>query len=103
MCPQGAGGSLCGEQHLVFEVRTVSECSLLFQHKVTFDPTSSYTLEDLKPDTLYRFQLAARSDMGVGVFTPTIEARTAQSSKCLLRPLPVTSCWGAHNTHTLPS
>ncbi|XP_065380035.1 receptor-type tyrosine-protein phosphatase F isoform X19 [Macaca fascicularis] len=50
------------------------------QHKVTFDPTSSYTLEDLKPDTLYRFQLAARSDMGVGVFTPTIEARTAQST-----------------------
>ncbi|XP_051712550.1 receptor-type tyrosine-protein phosphatase F isoform X9 [Oryctolagus cuniculus] len=49
------------------------------QHKVTFDPTSSYTLEDLKPDTLYRFQLAARSDLGVGVFTPTIEARTAQS------------------------
>ncbi|XP_035107012.2 receptor-type tyrosine-protein phosphatase F isoform X32 [Callithrix jacchus] len=49
------------------------------QHKVTFDPSSSYTLEDLKPDTLYRFQLAARSDMGVGVFTPTIEARTAQS------------------------
>ncbi|KAG3282950.1 protein tyrosine phosphatase, receptor type F, transcript variant X14 [Ictidomys tridecemlineatus] len=50
------------------------------QHKVTFDPTSSYTLEDLKPDTLYRFQLAARSDVGVGVFTPTIEARTAQST-----------------------
>ncbi|XP_031234289.1 receptor-type tyrosine-protein phosphatase F isoform X15 [Mastomys coucha] len=49
------------------------------QHKVTFDPTSSYTLEDLKPDTLYHFQLAARSDLGVGVFTPTIEARTAQS------------------------
>nr|XP_038966099.1 receptor-type tyrosine-protein phosphatase F isoform X18 [Rattus norvegicus] len=49
------------------------------QHKVTFDPTSSYTLEDLKPDTLYHFQLAARSDLGVGVFTPTVEARTAQS------------------------
>ncbi|XP_032286893.1 receptor-type tyrosine-protein phosphatase F isoform X12 [Phoca vitulina] len=49
------------------------------QHKVTFDPTSSYTLEDLKPDTLYYFQLAARSEMGVGVSTPTIEARTAQS------------------------
>ncbi|XP_036111581.1 receptor-type tyrosine-protein phosphatase F isoform X11 [Molossus molossus] len=49
------------------------------QHKVTFDPTSSYTLEDLKPDTLYHFQLAARSEMGVGVFTPTVEARTAQS------------------------
>ncbi|XP_073647006.1 receptor-type tyrosine-protein phosphatase F isoform X7 [Tursiops truncatus] len=50
------------------------------QHKVTFDPTSSYTVEDLKPDTLYRFQLAARSEMGVGVFTPTTEARTAQST-----------------------
>ncbi|XP_049473267.1 receptor-type tyrosine-protein phosphatase F isoform X4 [Panthera uncia] len=50
------------------------------QHKVNFDPTSSYTLEDLKPDTLYHFQLAARSEMGVGVFTPTIEARTAQST-----------------------
>ncbi|XP_066865627.1 receptor-type tyrosine-protein phosphatase F isoform X8 [Kogia breviceps] len=49
------------------------------QQKVTFDPTSSYTVEDLKPDTLYRFQLAAHSEMGVGVFTPTIEARTAQS------------------------
>ncbi|XP_058159743.1 receptor-type tyrosine-protein phosphatase F isoform X9 [Dasypus novemcinctus] len=49
------------------------------QHKVTFDPTASYTLEDLKPDTLYRFQLAARSSMGVGVFTPVTEARTAQS------------------------
>uniref|UniRef100_G3UF93 Receptor-type tyrosine-protein phosphatase F n=1 Tax=Loxodonta africana TaxID=9785 RepID=G3UF93_LOXAF len=75
------------------------------QHKVTFDPTSSYTLEDLKPDTLYRFQLAARSDMGVGVFTPTIEARTAQSSKCLLKPLPVSAGMGpahvrAQNTHT---
>ncbi|XP_033623486.1 receptor-type tyrosine-protein phosphatase F isoform X15 [Fukomys damarensis] len=49
------------------------------QHKVTLDPVSFYALENLKPDTLYRFQLAARSDMGVGVFTPTIEARTAQS------------------------
>lgn len=81
---------------------TVSECSLLFQHKVTFDPTSSYTLEDLKPDTLYHFQLAARSEMGVGVFTPTIEARTAQSSKCLLRLLPATAGLGHRHTHPSP-
>lgn len=85
---------------MTFELRAVSECSLLFQHKVTFDPTSSYTLEDLKPDTLYRFQLAARSDMGVGVFTPTIEARTAQSSKCLPSPLPVSPGVGDTHTHT---
>lgn len=63
--------------------------SLIFQHEVTFDPTSSYTLEDLKPNTLYRFQLAARSDMGVGVYTNTIEAHTAQSSKYHLMPLAV--------------
>ncbi|XP_074122276.1 receptor-type tyrosine-protein phosphatase F isoform X7 [Sminthopsis crassicaudata] len=50
------------------------------QQKVTFDPASSYVLEDLKPDTLYRFQLAARSDLGVGVFTPPIETRTEQST-----------------------
>ena len=62
---------------------------------MTFDPTSSYTLEDLKPDTLYRFQLAARSEMGVGVFTPTVEARTAQSSKCLPRPPPAAAGLGS--------
>ncbi|XP_038616588.1 receptor-type tyrosine-protein phosphatase F isoform X3 [Tachyglossus aculeatus] len=50
------------------------------QEKVTFDPTSSYAVEDLKPDTLYKFSLAARSDMGVGVYTPTVETRTAQST-----------------------
>lgn len=67
---------------------------------MTFDPTSSYTLEDLKPDTLYHFQLAARSDMGVGVFTPTIEARTAQSSKCLLRPHLSHLGWDTTHGHT---
>lgn len=87
---------------MTFEVRAVSECSLLFQHKVTFDPTSSYTLEDLKPDTLYHFQLAARSEMGLGVFTPTIEARTAQSSKCLLRLLRAAAGLGHTHIHTLP-
>lgn len=81
----------------------VSKCSLLFQHKVTFDPTSSYTLEDLKPDTLYHFQLAARSDLGVGVFTPTIEARTAQSSKCLPRPYLSQLGWGTPVTDIHPS
>ncbi|NWI72010.1 PTPRF phosphatase, partial [Todus mexicanus] len=54
------------------------------QQKVEFDPTSSYAVEGLKPDTLYKFRLGARSELGVGVYTPTIEARTAQSSKCLI-------------------
>ncbi|XP_056329230.1 receptor-type tyrosine-protein phosphatase F isoform X3 [Danio aesculapii] len=46
---------------------------------VTFDPAGSYAVEGLKPDTLYKFSLAARSEMGQGVFTHPIEARTAQS------------------------
>lgn len=54
-----------------------------WQQKVEFDPTSSYAVEGLKPDTLYKFRLGARSELGVGVYTPTVEARTAQSSKCL--------------------
>ncbi|XP_068808948.1 receptor-type tyrosine-protein phosphatase F isoform X13 [Struthio camelus] len=50
------------------------------QQKVEFDPTSSYAVEGLKPDTLYKFRLGARSELGVGVYTPMIEARTAQST-----------------------
>ncbi|XP_061549979.1 receptor-type tyrosine-protein phosphatase F-like isoform X13 [Phycodurus eques] len=46
---------------------------------VTFDPAGSYAVDGLKPDTVYRFSLAARSEMGLGVYTQPIEARTAQS------------------------
>ncbi|XP_031756792.1 receptor-type tyrosine-protein phosphatase F isoform X12 [Xenopus tropicalis] len=49
------------------------------QQKLMFHPTSSYAVEGLKPDTLYHFRLAAWSDTGVGVYTPAIQARTAQS------------------------
>lgn len=51
------------------------------QHRVTFDAAGSYAVDGLKPDTLYMFSLAARSEMGLGVFTQPIECRTAQSSK----------------------
>ncbi|XP_035861564.1 receptor-type tyrosine-protein phosphatase F isoform X14 [Sander lucioperca] len=46
---------------------------------VLFNPAGSYAVDGLKPDTLYRFSLAARSEMGLGVYTQPIEARTAQS------------------------
>lgn len=46
----------------------------------------SYAVDGLKPDTLYYFTLAARSEMGLGVYTQPIEARSAQSSKSLLFP-----------------
>ncbi|XP_062279802.1 protein tyrosine phosphatase receptor type Fa isoform X5 [Scomber scombrus] len=50
------------------------------KHRVTFNPAPSYAVDGLKPDTLYMFSLAARSEMGLGVFTQPIEARTAQST-----------------------
>uniref|UniRef100_A0A4W4ELS5 Receptor-type tyrosine-protein phosphatase F n=1 Tax=Electrophorus electricus TaxID=8005 RepID=A0A4W4ELS5_ELEEL len=49
------------------------------KNHVTFDPAGSYAVEGLKPDTLYEFTLAARSELGVGVFTRPVQARTAQS------------------------
>ncbi|XP_023284603.1 receptor-type tyrosine-protein phosphatase F-like [Seriola lalandi dorsalis] len=49
------------------------------KHRVTFNPAGSYAVDDLKSDTLYMFSLAARSEMGLGVFTQAIEGRTAQS------------------------
>lgn len=51
------------------------------QLHVSFNPAGSYAVDGLKPDTLYHFSLAARSEMGLGVYTHPIEARTAQSSK----------------------
>uniref|UniRef100_A0A3Q4MXW4 Receptor-type tyrosine-protein phosphatase F n=1 Tax=Neolamprologus brichardi TaxID=32507 RepID=A0A3Q4MXW4_NEOBR len=50
------------------------------KHRVTFDAAGSYAVDGLKPDTLYIFSLAARSEMGLGVFTQPVECRTAQST-----------------------
>ncbi|XP_078791223.1 receptor-type tyrosine-protein phosphatase F isoform X2 [Oryzias latipes] len=47
---------------------------------VRFDPAGSHAVDGLKPDTLYHFSLAARSEMGLGVYTQPIKARTAQST-----------------------
>ncbi|XP_014872280.1 receptor-type tyrosine-protein phosphatase F isoform X2 [Poecilia latipinna] len=47
---------------------------------VTFGPAGSHSVDGLKPDTMYYFSLAARSEMGLGVYTQPIQARTAQST-----------------------
>lgn len=65
-----------------FSFALVIWCSFVSsQHRVTFDAAGSYAVDGLKPDTLYIFSLAARSEMGLGVFTQPVECRTAQSSK----------------------
>lgn len=48
-----------------------------------FEPTTSFTVEGLKPNTEYVFRLAARSALGLGAFTPEVRERTLQSSRCL--------------------
>ncbi|XP_051495323.1 receptor-type tyrosine-protein phosphatase S isoform X9 [Apus apus] len=45
----------------------------------TFEPTTSFTVEGLKPNTEYVFRLAARSALGLGAFTPEVRERTLQS------------------------
>ncbi|XP_053869340.1 receptor-type tyrosine-protein phosphatase S isoform X5 [Malaclemys terrapin pileata] len=45
----------------------------------TFDPTTSFTVEGLKPNTEYVFRLAARSALGLGAYTPEVRERTLQS------------------------
>ncbi|XP_075919081.1 receptor-type tyrosine-protein phosphatase S-like isoform X2 [Petromyzon marinus] len=47
---------------------------------VTFDPTMTYLLEGLKPNTLYSFRLAARSGHGLGPATLAVTARTMPST-----------------------
>ncbi|XP_053906044.1 receptor-type tyrosine-protein phosphatase S isoform X8 [Cuculus canorus] len=44
-----------------------------------FEPTTSFTVENLKPNTEYVFRLAARSALGLGAFTPEVRERTLQS------------------------
>ncbi|XP_077461990.1 receptor-type tyrosine-protein phosphatase delta-like isoform X11 [Stigmatopora argus] len=49
------------------------------EKKVTFEPTSSYLLKNLKPFSAYTFQLAARSKHGIGAYTNDISIDTPQT------------------------
>eukprot|EP00062_Callorhinchus_milii_P015720 gi/632966247/ref/XP_007899311.1/ PREDICTED: receptor-type tyrosine-protein phosphatase S isoform X6 [Callorhinchus milii] len=46
---------------------------------ITFAPSMTYTVTGLRPNTLYYFRLAARSEHGLGVFTSQIPGRTLQA------------------------
>ncbi|XP_026208116.1 receptor-type tyrosine-protein phosphatase delta isoform X17 [Anabas testudineus] len=46
---------------------------------ISFEPTTTYLLKDLKPFTTYTFRLAARSKHGVGAYTNEISAETPQT------------------------
>ncbi|XP_072373306.1 receptor-type tyrosine-protein phosphatase delta-like isoform X17 [Scyliorhinus torazame] len=46
---------------------------------VTFEPKTTYLLDDLKPNTMYFFRLAARSEHGLGASTGQISAQTMET------------------------
>ncbi|XP_078532009.1 receptor-type tyrosine-protein phosphatase delta isoform X9 [Lissotriton helveticus] len=49
------------------------------EKRITIEPTTTYRLQELKPNSLYYFTLAARSTLGFGASTAEISARTMQS------------------------
>ncbi|XP_053336036.1 receptor-type tyrosine-protein phosphatase delta isoform X7 [Clarias gariepinus] len=49
------------------------------EKRVSFEPTTTYLLKDLRPFTTYTFQLAARSRHGTGAYTNEISAETPQT------------------------
>ncbi|KAI7810463.1 putative protein tyrosine phosphatase [Triplophysa rosa] len=49
------------------------------EQKISFDPSSSYLMKNLKPFSTYIFQLAARSKHGLGAFTGEITIQTPQT------------------------
>ncbi|XP_073763870.1 receptor-type tyrosine-protein phosphatase delta isoform X26 [Danio rerio] len=49
------------------------------EKRVSFEPTTTYLLKELKPFTTYMFQLAARSKHGIGAYTNEISAETPQT------------------------
>ncbi|XP_042285138.1 protein tyrosine phosphatase receptor type Db isoform X5 [Thunnus maccoyii] len=49
------------------------------EEKVSFEPTTSYLLKNLKPFSTYTFQLAARSKHGIGAYTNEVSIDTPQT------------------------
>ncbi|XP_071757913.1 protein tyrosine phosphatase receptor type Db isoform X11 [Centroberyx gerrardi] len=49
------------------------------EKKVSFEPTTSYLLKNLKPFSTYTFQLAARSKHGIGAYTNEVSIDTPQT------------------------
>uniref|UniRef100_A0A8C8E0Z3 protein-tyrosine-phosphatase n=1 Tax=Oryzias sinensis TaxID=183150 RepID=A0A8C8E0Z3_9TELE len=52
---------------------------LVYRRKVTFEPTTSYLLKNLKPFSTYTFQLAAKSKNGIGAYTNEVSIGTPQT------------------------
>ncbi|XP_037117995.1 receptor-type tyrosine-protein phosphatase delta-like isoform X19 [Syngnathus acus] len=72
--PQGGPDNQITGYELVYRRADDTE-----EKKVSFEPTSSYLLRNLKPFSAYTFQLAARSKHGIGAYTNEISIDTPQT------------------------
>uniref|UniRef100_A0A672L164 protein-tyrosine-phosphatase n=1 Tax=Sinocyclocheilus grahami TaxID=75366 RepID=A0A672L164_SINGR len=71
------------------------------EQKISFDPSSSYLLKNLKPFSTYIFQLAARSKHGLGAFTSEITVQTPQTQT--IPPPQAVTCISPSSTSLLLS
>lgn len=71
------------------------------EKRVSFEPTTTYLLKDLRPFTTYSFQLAARSKHGVGAYTNEISAETPQTQPSA--PPQEVKCFSPSSTSILVS
>ncbi|KAM3857686.1 receptor-type tyrosine-protein phosphatase delta [Diretmus argenteus] len=71
------------------------------EKRISFEPTTTYLLKDLKPFTTYTFQLAARSKHGVGAYTNEISAETPQTQPS--GPPQDVKCYSPSSTNILVS
>uniref|UniRef100_A0A3P9CZ45 protein-tyrosine-phosphatase n=1 Tax=Maylandia zebra TaxID=106582 RepID=A0A3P9CZ45_9CICH len=58
----------------------IGRCTSFKFRLKTFGPTTSYVVEGLRPNTEYRFSLAAISNKGIGAFTNDITQKTLQAN-----------------------
>ncbi|XP_054865700.1 protein tyrosine phosphatase receptor type Db isoform X24 [Amphiprion ocellaris] len=72
--PQGGPDNQITGYELVYRRADDSE-----EKKVTFEPTASYLLKNLKPFSTYTFQLAAKSKNGIGAYTNEVSIDTPQT------------------------
>ncbi|XP_034743244.1 protein tyrosine phosphatase receptor type Db isoform X28 [Etheostoma cragini] len=72
--PQGGPDNQITGYELVYRRADDTE-----EKKVSFEPTTSYLLKNLKPFSTYTFQLAARSKHGIGAYTNDVSIDTPQT------------------------
>ncbi|XP_030294656.1 protein tyrosine phosphatase receptor type Db isoform X14 [Sparus aurata] len=72
--PQGGPDNQITGYELVYRRADDTE-----EKKVSFEPTTSYLLKNLKPFSTYTFQLAAKSKHGIGAYTNEVSIDTPQT------------------------